>query len=476
MTTREVASRVGLFLALVALALLAFPNVAVYDGTAEPGDVWQSDDVVAPFDFSIRLPDDEIEGRRDSVLRSESPVFRARPEALAQTLARLDSVDARLDSTFAAYVEWSETRARLQQAVQAPAEAGAAPDLAALRAALRRDSVRYADAAGVALAQPEPAPVGRSCWRRPTASRRARGPGRRWTTDCWARPAASPGSCSDGASWTSPSTRSARRPCSCRTSTSGASSSSAGATWSASTKRSSLTRRSLFAAFPGRPDTVGIGACAVRLGARPVARLRRRRDPAQAGPDAPVGAADAGAGAREPDHHPPLRRGDARSGSRCSSRSTTPSASGAATARGSRPSSAARSWCSRRIALFFLYTYLLRPAIFADLRQFTLACLILAAVIAGFLIAGAFGGAAAYAVPVALASILLTIVFDSRVGSFATLTLALARRARLRVRLPLHVRDAHRRRAGRVLGPRRQEPEPDAWRRPGSCSWPTCSS
>ncbi len=35
-----------------------------------------------------------------------------------------------------------------------------------------------------------------------------------------------------------------------------------------------------------------------------------------------------------------------------------------------------------------------------------------------------FGGAADYVVPVALASILLTIVFDSRVGSFATLTLA----------------------------------------------------
>jgi hypothetical protein len=50
---------------------------------------------------------------------------------------------------------------------------------------------------------------------------------------------------------------------------------------------------------------------------------------------------------------------------------------------------------------------------------------VLGAVLTGFLIAGAVGGQARYGVPVALAVVLLTIVFDSRVGSFATITLTL---------------------------------------------------
>ena len=100
---RDVGVRAAMLGSLTALALIAFPNVTVYDGSALPGEVWHSEDVVAPFDFSIRLSPEAIAARRDSVRRLEPPIVAEQPNALAQTLARLDSVTARLDTAFAAY-------------------------------------------------------------------------------------------------------------------------------------------------------------------------------------------------------------------------------------------------------------------------------------------------------------------------------------------------------------------------------------
>ncbi len=75
--------------------------------------------------------------------------------------------------------------------------------------------------------------------------------------------------------------------------------------------------------------------------------------------------------------------------------------------------------------LFYLYLYLLRRAIFDNLRQFVLVALIVGATIALYGLSTRLDVADTYVVPVALASVLLTILFDSRVGIFATISLAL---------------------------------------------------
>ncbi|HEX8385237.1 MAG TPA: hypothetical protein VF576_03580, partial [Rubricoccaceae bacterium] len=129
LSPRQVALRAALFAGLAGLALVAFPNVSVYDGSGQVGDVWKGDDVVAPFDFSIRLPEPQIAARRDSVRRSEPSIVVENASALDSTLAALDRVDARLDSTFAAYTGWTSARA--------------APSEADLRATAAADSARY---------------------------------------------------------------------------------------------------------------------------------------------------------------------------------------------------------------------------------------------------------------------------------------------------------------------------------------------
>ena len=416
MSRPDVLVRVGLFAGLAVLALLAFPNVAVYDGSARVGDVWKGDDVVAPFDFSIRLPEEQIEARRDSVLRSEEPIFTERPEALAQTLARLDSVDARLDSAFAAYVAWQDSRERVRQF-----DPGSGANPSALLAAVRRDSAQYARqrrAISLSLTDRQWQILLRSAYEASTARRgvalddRLLGEASRIARELLSRGVL------DVDKDSVQSASLLVQDLASRTEVTQRRSDVVGLE-----EALVLARRSLFAGFPGKPDTVSIGAALFQSALQPSlaynaqATERKREQKLQS--VLPTRG-------RVRQDQIVIRSGDEVTEERyerlqslnLEQRERGGDTSWALTVLG-------RSiLVFSAIALFFLYTYLLRPAIFADTRQFVLACLVLGVVLVGFLVAGAVGGAARYAVPVALASILLTIVFDSRVGSFATFTLA----------------------------------------------------
>lgn len=75
--------------------------------------------------------------------------------------------------------------------------------------------------------------------------------------------------------------------------------------------------------------------------------------------------------------------------------------------------------------LFFLYLYLLRRHIFDSARHLVIITGVMAGVILLFGLAVRFAFLEMLAVPVALATVLFTVVYDSRVGIFATVTLAL---------------------------------------------------
>ena len=110
LTRRQLAARVGLVAALAGLALVAFPNVAVLNETSSIGDVWKGDDVVAPFDFSIRLPDAVVQARRDSVSRAEPVIMTLNTAAADSSAAALARIDAHIDTAFAAYAGWRAAR------------------------------------------------------------------------------------------------------------------------------------------------------------------------------------------------------------------------------------------------------------------------------------------------------------------------------------------------------------------------------
>ena len=405
LSKRKIGERVAMLLGLAALALMAYPNTSIYDGSGAIGEIWGSEDVVAPFDFPVRLPPDVVAAQRDSVRGTEPPVFEEAPSAIPTTIARLDSIDARLDSTFASFARWQDARGR-----------GASADAA-------RDSAEYARAV-----QPASRGLTPARWR--LLLRSAVQGGAVSATPLDDRLLGEAGRISrellgegvlnvqiDSVQAGQLIVRSVEDGVSVERLVD---------------KREVIglgdaivaARRSLDAAFPGRADTVEIGVHFVRRALAPSliyneasTQVRMAERLADLLPTQGV--------VRE--NFTIIRRGDVVTAEKFQQLESLDFAQ----RERSGDVSKLRVLLGRLIlvvatlALYFLYLYLLRPLLFADTRKMLLVSLVLAISLLGYFIAGLVQGSAPYAVPVALTAVLMTIVFDSRVGSFATITLAL---------------------------------------------------
>jgi len=405
LSRRKIWERIGLLVALTILALVAYPNVSSYDGSGTIGEIWGAEDVVAPFDFPLRLPQAEIEARQDSIRAMEPPVFQEETGALAQTIAKLDSIDARLDSTFAAYLRWQQ------------------PGPLADPAQVRRDSSDYllhVRAVTEDLSDAE--------WR--LLLRSAVQASRSGTTPLddrllgeaarIAREILPQGVLNLERSEVEANQIVVRSPEGAARTEGYVDVASVFGTDDAQ----AAARRSLIAAFPGRPDTIDVGAYFFQTALSPSLIYQEASSMARLAEK--LASVFPTSGLIQ-ENYTIIRRGDVVTAEKYQALQSLEYAQ--------RERSGNVSWVRTGIgrlilvmstlALYFLYLYLLRPVLFADTRKMLLVTLLLAVSLAGYFVAGLIGGAAPYAVPVALTSVLLTIVFDSRVGSFATITLAL---------------------------------------------------
>ncbi|MFN3597272.1 MAG: HD family phosphohydrolase [Rubricoccaceae bacterium] len=406
LTPREVGIRLAVLAALAVLGLLAFPRASVYDGTGRIGDVWRTDDVVAPFDFAIRLPEAEIEARRDSVRLSEPGIFNENPEALAVTLARVDSLRARLSPALGAFASWQLARRDGDGA------------------AARADSLRFfalRDRIPLTLSDREWGYLAQSALEQAVGVRRTSLADQlldetaRLSRELLAR------GVFDVARDSVRSAEIVVRNVDPRERTErlvpAADVLSVG-------EALVLARQSLAATFEGRPDTVEVGATLLRTVLEPslvfqeeATRLRVEERMAEVQPTR----------GRVQQGMTIIRRGDEVTPERYDQLRSLVLAQ--------RERAGGSSWVRTvagrtvlvlaALTLLALYLLLLRRPLVEDLRQLLLIALLVAAALVGFMIAGSVGGSARYGVPVALVSVLLTIIYDSRVGSFVTMTLAL---------------------------------------------------
>ncbi len=124
---RNIAVKAGIFLLLTALTLAAFPRGEVFDYTVQVGEVWKRELLVAPFDFALFKSPDSLEAERRQVRFTTPPYFREIPDAQARMMANRDTVTRQLEHLFGAYEAslFNKSRGRLDEA--------------------RRDSARYAE-------------------------------------------------------------------------------------------------------------------------------------------------------------------------------------------------------------------------------------------------------------------------------------------------------------------------------------------
>ncbi len=110
--------KAGIFLALTVLTVGAFPRGETFDYTVHEGDVWQRESLVAPFDFAIYKSADSLEIERQRIRFRTAPYFREVPGALDRMSANRDTVRHELDRIFEAYgaFRFNQSRGRLTEA------------------------------------------------------------------------------------------------------------------------------------------------------------------------------------------------------------------------------------------------------------------------------------------------------------------------------------------------------------------------
>jgi len=115
---RNLAVKAGIFLALVAITVATFRRGEVFEYTVEVGDVWQRETLTAPYDFAIYKSDDSLAAERNRVRYTTPPIFRELPDAQARMMVNRDSVDHQLARIFQAHESYlfNKSRGRLAEA------------------------------------------------------------------------------------------------------------------------------------------------------------------------------------------------------------------------------------------------------------------------------------------------------------------------------------------------------------------------
>ena len=109
---KDVAIKVGIFLGLLVITLFAFPRADVYRYAVQIGEEWQDEPLVAPFDFAILKDPETIAREKREVRLTTPPIFEVINDAQEKMRANRDSVHAQLDRIFRAYANYLENKSR----------------------------------------------------------------------------------------------------------------------------------------------------------------------------------------------------------------------------------------------------------------------------------------------------------------------------------------------------------------------------
>ena len=103
--------RAAIFISFLLLMLITLPQ-----STFQPvanytvGEPWRSDDLTAPFAFSLQKTQDELETEQEEIRRQTPPIFHINPNAAVTIEARLDSVFRNMQPVFDSFLQWQQSK------------------------------------------------------------------------------------------------------------------------------------------------------------------------------------------------------------------------------------------------------------------------------------------------------------------------------------------------------------------------------
>jgi len=104
--------KASIFVILVLITLAAFPRGEMYQYAIQVGDEWRQETLTAPFDFPIYKAEDVIREERAAVRYTTPPFFAEIPNANERIVAYRDTVAQQLERIFDAYSSYQFNRAR----------------------------------------------------------------------------------------------------------------------------------------------------------------------------------------------------------------------------------------------------------------------------------------------------------------------------------------------------------------------------
>ncbi|MFO8029050.1 MAG: HDIG domain-containing protein [Cyclonatronaceae bacterium] len=105
-TVFKIVLSIGFLIIIVAL----YPKTEVQETAYSIGEPWRDDDLTAPFTFSILKPEEEVQAERQDIRQNTNPIYLQRQEAKARTFRQLDTLFASMEQVLEAYGDWQESR------------------------------------------------------------------------------------------------------------------------------------------------------------------------------------------------------------------------------------------------------------------------------------------------------------------------------------------------------------------------------
>ncbi|MCY4170465.1 MAG: HDIG domain-containing protein [Bacteroidetes bacterium] len=98
--------KVGIFISLIILTTLAFDQTSSPETLISVGDRWSKETLVAELDFPIYKSDDSLRAETQRIHNSIEPIFYDFPDAWQRSRQIVDSLSVSLERTFAAYTDY----------------------------------------------------------------------------------------------------------------------------------------------------------------------------------------------------------------------------------------------------------------------------------------------------------------------------------------------------------------------------------
>lgn len=103
--------RAFIFLCFIGISILSLPNATINSGLnytiQQP---WRAEDLVAPYTFAINKTDNEIQREEEQIRNNVSPVFNIDPNVEITVQTRIDSLYRNIQPVIESYYNWQESK------------------------------------------------------------------------------------------------------------------------------------------------------------------------------------------------------------------------------------------------------------------------------------------------------------------------------------------------------------------------------